>query len=110
MADDENGPLSRAQPPIRELLGEVVRRIAKRSRLGLRGAADNGRLRLELRQLLRDRDNFWARLGKTAWRLQESGEINHPALEKAMSRIQEIESKIHELETKISTNSEQNSR
>lgn len=86
------------EPALGELLSKVMRRIVTRGRDGLGRAADSGRLRLELRQLQHDRDSFWARLGKTAYRLQESGEIDHPAIAKAMKRIDDIERKISDLE------------
>lgn len=99
--DDPEGRVQRQDPALTELLGQVMRRLARRGRDSLRGAADNGRSRLELRQLQRDRDSFWIRLGKTAYRLQESGEIDHPAVEKAMRRIDEIEKRIRDLEAGV---------
>lgn len=80
--------------PIGELVGQVVRRIVTRGRAELEKAAQQGRMRLELRQLQRDRDAFWIRMGKTAYRLVEGGEIDHPALRKAMKRIDELERQI----------------
>jgi hypothetical protein len=96
--DDPEGRVQRPDPAIGDLLSQVMRRLARRGRDSLRGAADTGRSRLELRQLQRDRDSFWIRLGKTAYRLQESGELDHPAIEKAMRRIDEIEQRIRDLE------------
>ncbi len=55
-----------------------------RGRTELDRAARSGRDRLELRQLNKDLDHFWVRLGKTARRLVEAGEIDHPALRKAI--------------------------
>ena len=107
MAQDKEDPQLQshvgAEPAIGELLGQVMRRLLTRGRDGLGRAADSGRVRLELRQLQRDRDHFWIRLGKTAYRLAESGEIDHPALQKAMKRIDELERKIRSLEGGSST-------
>jgi hypothetical protein len=48
--------------------------------------------------LRRDLDHFWIRLGKTAFRMVESGEVQHPGLEKAMQRIRDIEEEMQTLE------------
>jgi len=89
MADDSS---------LNDTIGQVMRRLLSRGREELGKAADRGRTRLELRQLRSDRDHFWIRLGKTAYRLVESGEIDHPALHKAIGRIDELEDRIRALE------------
>ncbi len=89
MADDST---------LNDSIGQVMRRLLSRGREQLGKAADRGRTRLELRQLRSDRDHFWIRLGKTAYRLVESGEIDHPALQKAIARIDELEARIQSLE------------
>lgn len=58
---------------------------------------DTGRQQLRLRTLRRDLDHFWIRLGKTSYRLVESGDLQHPALEKAVQRIRELEAEIESL-------------
>lgn len=93
---DEPSPLETA--PISEALGTVVRRILDRGRHEIERAAQQGRVRLELRALQRDRDQFWIRLGKTAYRLVESGELEHPAIRKAMKRLDDLERRIRDLE------------
>jgi hypothetical protein len=85
------------QPMIGELLGKAVRRLVRRSRDELSKAAAVSRSRLALRQQQADLDHFWARLGKTAYHLVQAGEIDHPALRKAMSRIDELEAQIDAL-------------
>src|SRR5690349_1134420 len=79
MGDDER-PFESA---LASRMARAVRRIVERGRSGL-----------ERRQLHRDLDQFWVRLGKTAFRLVEAGEIDHPALRKAMDRIAELEGQI----------------
>jgi len=71
-----------------------MRRLVERGRFEMEKAANRGRLRLESRQLQRDRDHFWKRLGKEAYHLVEAGEVDHPALRKAMSRIDDLEERI----------------
>lgn len=80
--------------PVSEVFSTLVNRLVFRGRRSLGRAARAGRTRLELRQLQRDRDAFWMRLGKTAYHLVEAGEIEHPALRKAMRRIDDLEGRI----------------
>ena len=75
--------------------------LLHRGRRGLGKAADRNRLRLEVRQLQRDRDAFWMRLGKTTFHLVDAGEIEHPALRKAMARIADLDARIGALQTRI---------
>jgi hypothetical protein len=80
------------------LLGTLVRQVADRGRARVGRQLRNTRHQLEVRQLKRDREHFWIRLGKTAYRLVEAGEIEHSALQKAIERIQAIDRQIEELE------------
>ena len=96
MPDDKKEDL---QPLIGDLLTRAVRRLLGRGRSELGRAAKTGRSKLELRQLQKDLDHFWARLGKTSRRLVEAGEIDHPALRKAMDRIDELELQIDRLKS-----------
>ncbi len=80
-----------------DAVAHLVRRFVGRGRQQLERAARSGREQLELRQLRRDLDHFWARLGKTAYHLVQDAEIDHPALRKAMERIDELEARIDEI-------------
>lgn len=77
-----------------DALEHLMRRIMRRGRAEVEKAAGSGRRRLELRQLRKDRDHFWIRLGKTAQQLVLAGEVDHPALRKAMERIDAIEAEL----------------
>lgn len=95
---DERTALS----PVGEMLGSVLSRVLNRGRNGVGRAADAGRSRLELRQLQKDRDAFWVRLGKTAYHLVGDGEIeDHPALRKAIDRIEALERQIASLQSGV---------
>ncbi len=83
--------------PLGDLVSVLLRRAVNRGRAEIGKAARTGRQRLELRQAQRDLDHFWRRLGKTAHNLVESGEVDHPALRRAMSRIVELEERIDAL-------------
>ncbi|MEZ4323173.1 MAG: hypothetical protein R3F61_37260 [Myxococcota bacterium] len=82
--------------PFADALALLVQRAFRRSKRELARAADSSRRRLELRQKKKDLEHFWIRLGKTAQRLVEAGEIDHPALRKAMTRIAELEAELEE--------------
>jgi hypothetical protein len=77
-----------------DALQHLMRRVLRRGRVEMERAAGTGRRRLELRQLRKDRDHFWIRLGKTAQQLVLAGEVDHPALRKAMARIDAIEAEL----------------
>lgn len=97
MSDDERPPREEVEPVLGDVLSRALRRLLGRGRDELGRAARTGRHRLELRQLQKDLDHFWVRLGKTSYRLVEAGELDHPALRKAMERIDELEAKIDAL-------------
>ena len=97
-------------PPSREvyvadeddLTGRVrglFERAARRGRRELTRAAEVGRHQLELREARKDLESFWVRLGKTAYRLAEAGELDHPSIRKAMDRIDALEARIAALES-----------
>ena len=77
-----------------DVVGRMIRRAARRGRAEVQRGATAGRQYLETRQKQRDLDHFWARLGKTAHHLVEAGEIDHPALRKAMDRIGTLEAEL----------------
>lgn len=77
-----------------DALLKMIRRVARQGRQQVRRGATVGRQYLETRQKQKDLDHFWARLGKTAHHLVEAGEIDHPALRKAMDRIRTLEEEL----------------
>ena len=94
-------------PPISDALSHVMERVLSRARRGVRRAIGAGRERLERRQAERDLEHFWMRLGKTAYRLVEAGELEHPALTKAMERIDILEQRIAEEERRAAASREE---
>jgi len=84
-------------PILADLVSTTLKRWVEAGRSELSRAARSSKQRLEIRQLRRDRDRFWIRLGKNAYRLTEGGEIDHPALRKAMARIDDLQARIEEL-------------
>jgi hypothetical protein len=90
----ESPPPTEGDPVPADALTRVMRRLLRRGRAELGRAARTGRSQLERRQLQKDLDHFWVRLGKTAFRLVEAGEIDHPSLRQAMERIEELEAQL----------------
>jgi L-lysine 2,3-aminomutase len=92
MAEEPEAPQPpEVPPPLSDTLEQVLRRIVYRGRQELRRATEASRDRVERRQARRDLEHFWVRLGKTAYHLVEAGEVDHPALRKAMTRIDDLE-------------------
>ncbi|TVQ89627.1 MAG: hypothetical protein EA397_14745 [Deltaproteobacteria bacterium] len=88
--------------PIPEVLTTLARRVTQRGRRQFGKVAKVGRQQLELRQARADLDDFWSRMGKTAFRLNQAGEISHPALDRAQARIERLLQRIDELQTRPS--------
>ena len=83
--------------PVADALQDAVTRLVDEGRRRLLQASADGRRLLEARQLLRERDRLCIRLGKTAHRLVEAGEIQHPALEKLVARVQALDADLERL-------------
>jgi len=101
MGEDDRSPTQPDVPFRAEGLAGWVSDLLSRGRRGLGRAADRNRLRLEVRQLQKDRDAFWMRLGKTTFHLVDAGEIDHPAVRKAMARIADLDARIGALQARI---------
>lgn len=86
------------EPPDKtvERLNAAVQAALERGRTGVRTATRGGRNAVQRYQLEAELDSFWARLGKLAYQLSESGDITHPGVDQAIERIRELEAKIAE--------------
>ncbi len=92
--DDVTSEARDLQPILGDMLSHAMRRLLRRGRSELSRAAEASRAQLALRRQQADLAHFWVRLGKTAYHLVKAGEIDHPALRKAMRRIDELEGEI----------------
>lgn len=113
--DDPSGPAPRPSTPSPEgsvALGEagsmlsqamvgLARVVLRRGRAGARRAASSGRIRLDLRQLRRDRDVMYQKLGREVRHLVEGGEVSHPGLSRGVERIRELEEQIAAVEADL---------
>ncbi len=96
-ADEGASPAGPGLPPNSELseaLGRLVKVALDRGRQGMVRATDEGRVRLEQRQLKKDLDVMYRKLGREVMRLVESGDIAHPGLVRGVARIQAVEERI----------------
>lgn len=94
---EDTAPAAQGSNPLQ---GAVERLLGKAADQ-VRRVADDGRLLIRIHGLQRDMDAFWVRLGKTAFRLAEAGEVDHPALTKAVERIMSIEAEIDRMRASL---------
>lgn len=79
----------------------LARVLVRRGKEEARRAAQTGRLRLDLRQLRKDRDAMYGKLGRELRHLVEGGEIAHPGVQRGLERIAELEERIRRLEGEL---------
>lgn len=84
-----------------DALGRVLRVAARRGRDELARAAAQGRVRFELRQLRRDRQRMFEKLGREVVNLVDGGEITHPGLVRGARRIQQLDEQVSAVEARI---------
>ncbi len=89
-------------PDVGAVLGKAVLDVARvlfrQGRTRARKAAEGGRVRLDLRQLRRDRDVMYQKLGREVVHLVDGGEVSHPGLVRGVARIRELEARIDQVE------------
>jgi hypothetical protein len=59
-------------------------------------ARTEGRARLEERQLRRDLDELYRKLGREVIALVDGGELEHPGVRRGVARIQELEARLQD--------------
>jgi hypothetical protein len=89
-------------PRVGAIVSELLEHALNSGQHSIVRAAESGRSRLEERQLRKDLEHFWVRLGKTAFHLLDAGEIDHPALHKAATRIHALERQLDAIHSKSS--------
>lgn len=88
------GPQESLGGALTGLMGVLLRR----GRVGVERAAVQTRFRLDLRQLKRDRDVMYQKLGRELRALIEAGELHHAGLARGVERIAELDRKIAAVE------------
>lgn len=87
--------------PLADVLQDALRRLLGESQRRLTRAADDGRVMLRVRQLQRDRDALWVRMGKTAYHLMDDGEIRHVSLDKVREKIDALDDELRRLRVSL---------
>ena len=95
--------LTAAGAALTDAVGSLLRIAAVRGRRRLGLAAAQGRMRMEIRQLRRDRTRMTEKLGREVIRLVEGGELDHPGLLRGVERIREQDARIEDAERAQST-------
>lgn len=93
--------LSRAGGALADALGQVMRVVVRRGRAELSRAAAQGRVRIELRQLRKDRQRMFEKLGREVVRLVEGGELSHPGVIRGVERIRRLDVQIAAVEADV---------
>ena len=88
--------LTAAGAALSDAVGSLLRIAAERGRRSLGRAAMQGRARMEMRQLQKDRTRMTEKLGREVIRLVEGGELDHPGLLRGVDRIREQDARIAE--------------
>ena len=81
----------------RELLRQLVEVVLSKGKKELKNFASDGRRRLDLRSLNRDRVRMYEKLGREVECLIAANEIKHPGLIRGVERIRQLEGQIEEL-------------
>jgi hypothetical protein len=93
MSDEPSVDTVRGSGSRGALFSEAVRFVVEQARQGVERSAAEGRSRLEKRQLVRDREAMWQKLGREVCTLVAAGEVEHPGLCRGAERVQELEQK-----------------
>jgi hypothetical protein len=100
-AGSADAEVNQAGAMLSQAMLSLARVVFRRGREGARRAASSGRVRLDLRQLRRDRDVMYQKLGREVRHLLEGGEVQHPGLARGVDRIKELEARIAEVEAEL---------
>lgn len=81
---------------LKDAVGRWVRGAVDRGRREVDRARAEGRARLEERQLRKDLDELYRKLGREVIALVDGGEIEHPGVRRGAARILELEARLQE--------------
>lgn len=93
--------LAVAGAALADAISRALRVAARRGRSELSRAASQGRVRFELRQLRRDRQRMFEKLGREVVHLVDGGELSHPGLIRGAERIRQLDGQIAAVEERI---------
>lgn len=104
--EDAAKPAADPVPALSDALAGLVRGVLTRSRSEVERLAADGRSRLELRQLRKDRRAMYAKLGKEVRSLIEAEEVQHPGLVRGVQRIEDLDARISAAEAELAAQGE----
>jgi hypothetical protein len=105
-ADQRESRPDDALPVFGDALAGLLRGVLSRSRNEVERLASDGRARLELRQLRKDRSRMYGKLGKEVRALLEAEEVSHPGLARGVERIRELDDRITKAEAAFAASGE----
>ena len=88
--------MSEQQESSTDLFMALATLIGSRGKERLGGLAEQGKKKLALRSLRKDRSKMYEKLGREVEQLCAAGEIHHPGLLRGVERIQALEKQIEE--------------
>ena len=94
--------MSEEQESPTDLFMMLATMVGKRGKQRLGSLAQNGKKKLALRSLRKDRSKMYEKLGREVEQLCAAGEIHHPGLLRGVERIQELEKQIENAEKEAS--------
>ena len=97
MSERTDDPVARVSESLGKVVNSTLRFLVQQGRSGVGRSAAEGRIQLEKRQLQKDRQVMWTKLGREVCALVEAGEVSHPGLHRGAERICEIEARIEAL-------------
>ncbi len=89
-----DGPMDGATAAVGDALGRFMKVALTRGRREVERAAQGGRVRLEQRQLRKDLDVMYRKLGREVMYLVDGGDIVHPGVVRGVARIQAVEARM----------------
>jgi hypothetical protein len=96
MSEEESA--SNTDSASKEMLVLLIGSIFDRGKQELKRLATDGRRRLDLRSLQKDRAKMYEKLGREVENLFAAGEISHPGLARGVERIQDLDKEISAIE------------
>ena len=93
--------LAVAGAALADALGHMLRLAVRRGRQEMSRAASQGRIRMELRQLRRDRQRMFEKLGREVVHLVDAGELTHPGMVRGAERIRQVDAQIERVEAEL---------
>ena len=94
--------MSEENEMIADLAKNLLSAVRRRCAAQVQRLATDGRKKLELHSLKKDKHKMYEKIGREVERLIESGDVDHPGLRRGIERIHQLDEKITHLSHKAS--------